>query len=182
VPTLTELFRGGVNREKGGPVFEELGLSVWFGNGEGKNARASLQITCGGYSEVNPNVCVLNLPSAPLIADRVLTTTMLTHVVRSMVLAWEPDWAIARSNAYTRQYPELRSEPFSLGWVTYLARRLGTVPPLPAPVRIEPVEDRGTLIVLTPERFTVANPEHVELARRVHELLVRAGLMKPLTS
>ncbi|NRD54523.1 Imm52 family immunity protein, partial [Corallococcus exiguus] len=50
--------------------------------------------------------------------------------------------------------------------------------PLPAPVRIEPVEDRGSLIILTPERFTVANPEHVALARRVRELLAQAGLMR----
>ncbi|TNV65398.1 Imm52 family immunity protein [Corallococcus exiguus] len=45
-------------------------------------------------------------------------------------------------------------------------------------MRIEPVEDKGTLIILTPERFTVANPEHVALARRVRELLARAGLMR----
>jgi hypothetical protein len=49
-------------------------------------------------------------------------------------------------------------------------------------VRIEPVEDRGTLIILTPERFTVANPEYVALARRVRELLARAGLMRPASS
>lgn len=67
-----------------------------------------------------------------------------------------------------------------IGWVTYLAHRLGVVPPLPAPVRIEPVEDKGTLIVLTPERFTASNPEHVALAERVRELLDRAGLLKPL--
>jgi len=36
-------------------------------------------------------------------------------------------------------------------------------------VRIEPVEDRGTLRILTSERFTAANPEHVTLARRVRE-------------
>ncbi|ATB45653.1 hypothetical protein MYMAC_001238 [Corallococcus macrosporus DSM 14697] len=67
-----------------------------------------------------------------------------------------------------------------IGWVTYLARHRGTVPPLPAPVRIEQVEDKGTLIVLTPERFTADNPEHVALAERVRELLDRAGLLKPL--
>ncbi|NRD66944.1 immunity 52 family protein, partial [Corallococcus exiguus] len=50
--------------------------------------------------------------------------------------------------------------------------------PLPAPVRIEPVEDRGSLIILTPERFTVTNPDHVALARRVRELLAQAGLMR----
>ena len=71
------------------------------------------------------------------------------------------------------------------GWVTYLSRRLGRVPPLPAPVRIEPVEDKGSLVILTPERFTASNPEHVALADRVCELLERAGLLqrnRPLRS
>jgi hypothetical protein len=67
-----------------------------------------------------------------------------------------------------------------VGWVTYLSRRRGTVPPLPAPVRIEPVEDKGTLLVLIPERLTARNPEHVEQGRRVGELLSRVGLMQPV--
>ncbi|GEN05903.1 hypothetical protein MFU01_09400 [Myxococcus fulvus] len=49
-------------------------------------------------------------------------------------------------------------------------------------MRIESVEDKGTLIVLTPERFTASNPDHVALAERVRELLDRAGLLKPLQS
>jgi hypothetical protein len=67
-----------------------------------------------------------------------------------------------------------------VGWVMYFSRLRGKVPPLPAPVRIEPVEDKGTLVTLTPERFTAANPEHVALAARVHELLDRAGLLRRL--
>ena len=47
-------------------------------------------------------------------------------------------------------------------------------------VGIERVEDKGTLIVLTPERFTASNPAHVELANEVGEVLDRAGLLKPL--
>ena len=38
--------------------------------------------------------------------------------------------------------------------------------------------DRGTLILLTPERLTASNPEHVELGRRVRDLLARAGLFR----
>ncbi|MCP3170209.1 immunity 52 family protein [Myxococcus sp. QH3KD-4-1] len=97
-----------------------------------------------------------------------------------MVLPWEPDWAFATSDSYEATHPEPGSAPFSLGWITYLSNRIGKVPPLPAPVRIEPVDDKGTLIVLTPERFTVSNPEHVALAERVRELLDRAGLLNPL--
>ncbi|WNG53084.1 hypothetical protein F0U60_53195 [Archangium minus] len=32
-----------------------------------------------------------------------------------------------------------------------MARTRGEVPPLPPPVRTEPVEDKGTLIVLAPD-------------------------------
>ena len=182
VPTLTELFRRGVNREKGGPAIEQLGFRFSFDNGGRGDDYASLRINGGMYSEAVSNHCVLSLPSKGSSADRLLTTPVLTDVVRSMVSSWAPDWALAGSSAYRMQYREPDSAPFSLGWLTYLSRRIGSVPPLPAPVRIEPVEDRGTLIVLTPERFTVANPEHVALARRVRELLSRAGLMPPATS
>ncbi|NMO16132.1 hypothetical protein HPC49_33915 [Pyxidicoccus fallax] len=137
---------------------------------------------CGSYAEGMSNLCVLELPSDGESADRLLTSPMLMSIVRGMVSAWEPDWALAGSSSYRMQYREPDSSPFSLNWLTYLSHRLGRVPPLPAPVRIEPIEDRGTLIILTPERFTVSNPEHVALARRVRELLARAGLIQPATS
>jgi hypothetical protein len=183
VSVLTELFRNGVNRERGGPAIEELGFSVWFGNGGGDKDRASLRIKCGDYSGVNPNVCVLSLPTpgqSPS-ADRVITAPVLAGVVRSMAQAWEPDWAVAMSHAHRDMDAEEGMPNIWLGWVTYLARHLGTVPPLPAPVRIEHVEDKGTLIILTPERFTAANSEHVALAKRVRELLSKAGLLRPVT-
>ncbi|MCY1022958.1 immunity 52 family protein [Pyxidicoccus sp. MSG2] len=176
LPTLTECFRRGVNRERGGPVFEDLGLSFWFGTGEG----ADLRITCGDYAGSSPNHCVLDLPDRGSNADRVLTTPVLTHVVRSMAVAWEPDWAVAMSRDYRETFAEPRRGGTFVGWVTYLSRRRGVVPPLPAPARIELVEDRGTLLVLTPERLTASNPAHVESGQRVRELLDRAGLMQPV--
>ena len=96
-----------------------------------------------------------------------------------MAVAWEPDWGVAMSHAHRDHSAEKTTqEPDILvGWVTYLSRRLGSVPPLPAPVHVEPVEDQGTLILLTPERFTASNPEHVALASHVREQLERAGLL-----
>jgi hypothetical protein len=121
----------------------------------------------------------LSLPSGGPGAERIFSASALTNIVKSMVRAWEPDWAVARS----RTHADLDKEEtwrthLWPGWVTYIARHRGTVPPLPAPVRIEHVEDQGTLILLTPERFTVDNPEHVALAHRVRELLDRAGLLR----
>jgi hypothetical protein len=179
LPTLTEAFGRGVNREPGGPVIEDLGLSVSAYNDGSGDDFATLRMRCGSYARGISNACVLSLPSKGPSADRLITSSMLTKVMRGLVAAWEPDWALAGSLAYRMRYREPDASPFSLNWLTYLSRRLGRVPPLPTPVRIEPVEDQGTLIILTPERFTMSNPEHVALARRVRELLARAGLIQP---
>ncbi|XXF76746.1 immunity 52 family protein [Myxococcaceae bacterium GXIMD 01537] len=180
--TLTEAYRRGVNREPGGPPIEHLGLTVSaYNDGAGPDF-VSVRMHCGSYAEFSTaNACVLSLPSKGENAERILTASVLAGIARSMALAWEPDWAVAMSEAYRAMDDRQGQADIWLGWVTYLARHRGTVPPLPAPVRIEPVEDRGTLIILTPERFTVANLEHVALARRVRELLSRAGLMQPGT-
>jgi hypothetical protein len=71
-----------------------------------------------------------------------------------------------------------RKREVRVGWLTYLSRRQGTLPPLPAPVRIEPVGTLGWLLVLSPELMTASNPEHVTFTSRVRELLDRAGLVE----
>ncbi|HSP80260.1 MAG TPA: immunity 52 family protein, partial [Myxococcaceae bacterium] len=105
---------------------------------------------------------------------------IMTEVLRAMVLAWEPECGVATSHAHVEMVTNRPKAGAFVGWVMYFSRQRGTVPPLPAPVRIEPVEDKGTLVILTPERFTASNPEHVALAARVHELLDEAGLLRPL--
>jgi hypothetical protein len=162
--------------------FEELGYSVWAWNGVPDDYDAcGFNFYCGGYSEGQSNCCVVNLPARGPNAERVLSVSVLTGLVRSMALAWEPDSALATSTMHREAVtPDGNAETF-MGWVMYFPHSRGRVPPLPAPVRLEPVEDKGTLLVLTPERLTVANPEHVELGKRVHELLDRAGLLRPMT-
>ncbi|RKH10170.1 hypothetical protein D7V97_14540 [Corallococcus sp. CA053C] len=182
VATLSGLFRKGVNREPGGPPIADLGFTFWFGNGGRDHDSADLRILCGCYSEAVSNVCVLKLPTpgVSVNAAPLFTAPVLTNVMRSMALAWEPDWAVATSSDHRDLMSEVGSAGTFAGWIMYLSRHRGTVPPLPAPVRIEPVEDRGTLIILTPERLTASNPEHVALGHRVGELLSRAGLMQPV--
>jgi hypothetical protein len=181
VPTLTELFRRGVNRERGGPAIDQLGYSFWFGNGGSGADGVDLRITCGDYSGASPNCCVMPLPRKGANAERMISVSVLSNVMRSMVLAWDPEWAVALSDDYRKLMRATSDAGTFVGWITYLSRRRGTVPPLPAPVRIEPVEDRGTLLILTPERLTARSPEHVEQGRRVCELLTRAGLLHPVT-
>jgi hypothetical protein len=154
-----------------------LGFHLWLWNGESGGGDVWLDLSCGGYSERVPNCCVLRTPNEGPSGARVLTSTFQAAVLRAIATAWDPDWGEALSEAHRDLMKDKRTDVL-VGWVTYLSRRLGRVPPLPAPVQIEPVGELGTLIILTPERFTASNPEHLELAKRVRERLDRAGLLQ----
>ncbi|MGE6758569.1 immunity 52 family protein [Corallococcus interemptor] len=177
-PAALELFvRQGKDR-----IFEDLGFSVGGWNGASDDYEVSgFLIRCGAYSEGGGNRCVFTLPSKGPSQDRLVTASALAALMGKTAAAWEPDWGVAISEQHRDlAKPRHAKGAPHVGWVTYLSARRGTVPPLPAPVRIEPVEDKGTLITLTPERFTVSNLEHMTLAEQVRELLDRAGLLKPL--
>jgi hypothetical protein len=76
---------------------------------------------------------------------------VMTEVLRAMALAWEPEWGVVTTHQYDNMISEqVMPAGTSVGWVMYFSRLRGPVPPLPAPVRIEPVEDKGALVILTP--------------------------------
>jgi hypothetical protein len=154
--------------------------STWVWNGEGDGDASSARFSCGSSSRLIANTCVLAPPAAGPVAERVLRAPVLTQILRATILAWEPEWGIVTSHVHRDQVLKATTVGTFPGWVMYFSHRRGPVPPLPAPVHVEPVEDKGTLIVLTPERFTASNPAHVELANHVGEILDRAGLLRPL--
>jgi hypothetical protein len=155
-------------------------FSFWLWTGDTQEETAGVHGACGSADPRLPSNCVLKPHDEGPIGERVLTAPVMTEVLRAMALAWEPEWGVATSEAHRDSVTERPKPGTFVGWVMYFSRLRGTVPPLPAPVRIEPVEDKGTLVILTPERFTASNPEHVALAARVHDLLDRAGLLRPL--
>ncbi|KFA92653.1 immunity 52 family protein [Archangium violaceum] len=156
-------------------------FSAWTGNKE-EGRGGSLLLTCGSCSEFYSNVCLLYLPSAGAEEERVLTTSVLRDVMHAMVLAWEPDWSVVTSHELRGAMSETRRAGDFVGWVTYLSRSRGEVPSLPEPVQVQPVEDKGALLLLTPERLTASNPEHLSLARSVQDVLRTRGLLEPVVS
>ncbi|MDY7233162.1 immunity 52 family protein [Hyalangium rubrum] len=155
------------------------GFRYWLWAGETPEEVTTLHGRCGLSDAWLMPACVLTPPAQGPLSQRVVTAGVLSEVVRAMALAWEPDWCVATSDSH-RDMLEMAgqsSDGFG-GWVTYFSRQRGTVPSLPAPARSEPVEDKGSLVVLTPERFSVSNPEHMALAARVQEVLSGAGLLR----
>jgi immunity protein 52 of polymorphic toxin system len=179
LPLLQQYIQRKILRDSRRKPMDEAGFSFGLWNGEQGGNDAWLDIYCGEYSKWVGNSCLLKAPYEGPGSERVLTASFQAQALRALATAWDPDWGVGISSAHRniieKKFPEVK-----VGWVTYLSRRQGRVPPLPAPVRIEPVEELGALVILTSERFTVSNPEHVALSERVGELLDRAGLLKKL--
>ena len=176
---LGELLERGRNRtDFGKKVIEELGFNFRLWNQWSENT--TLSVTCGSHSWGGHNLCLAELPSQGSHAERLLSAPVLAQALHAMAVAWTPEWGIATSETHRDEVLNNSAPGAFIGWINYFSRARGTVPPLPAPVRIEPVGTLGTLVILTPERFTASNPEHLSLAEQVQTLLSRAGLLGPL--
>jgi hypothetical protein len=160
----------------------EDGFRFWLWGGDNVKEATAVNVRCGAANPWLSSACVLDLPTRGPVAARVLTVHVMSEVLRAMALAWEPEWAVVTSHEHRQLVAERARAGTFVGWVMYFSHWRGAVPPLPAPVHVESVGNMGSLIVLTPERFTVSNPEHVALAARVQELLNGAGLLGPVQS
>jgi hypothetical protein len=169
------LLQGRLRNDVDKGVIEDLGFSQMVWNTKKEATYVSLR--CGAYSPCGHNSCLLESLSLKGLQERLLRAPLLAEVLTSMATAWDPDFAMASSSQMV-ELMEKDGFEVRVGWLTYLSRRLGKLPPLPAPVRIEPVGTLGWLLVLSPERMTVSNPEHVAFTARIRELLDRAGLIK----
>jgi hypothetical protein len=165
--------------QKENQIGDGFTLHLW--TGDNLQETSLVDVACGSADPWFRPGCVLEPYAEGPISERVLTAPIMAEVLRAMALAWDPEWGVATSEAHRDSVTEKAKPGTFVGWVMYFSRLRGKVPPLPAPVRIEPVEDKGTLVTLTPELFTASNPEHVTLAARTHELLDRAGLLRPLS-
>jgi immunity protein 52 of polymorphic toxin system len=158
---------------------EVFTFEAWTGQ-EQRGRGGMLRFICGSNSPSYSNECQLHLPREEPAASRVLTVPVLKEVVRALVLAWDADACAVIAEEDRSAKKAMGDGRPCLGWLTYVANRCGSVPPLPEQVLVEPLEDKGTLILLTPECFSLENPEHVSLARSVREELEKAGLLPPL--
>lgn len=157
-------------------VMEDMGFRLMAWNA--KQDATDISLTCGKSSPWGgPNSCLLKPTRASPLRERLLTAPVPADILTGMVTAWDPDFAMASSSEMVEQLEKGDLE-VRVGWLTYLSRRLGRLPPLPAPVRIESVGESGWLLVLSSEPLTARNPEHVALCARVRELLDRAGLIR----
>ncbi|MCY1073934.1 Imm52 family immunity protein [Archangium lansingense] len=156
-------------------------FSTWTGHMEDERG-GMVRFLCGSDALGASNSCLLQLPKEQPGQERVLTVPVLTEIMRAMVLAWAPDWGVVTSDDLRDSLSEKGYAGTFPGWLTYFSHSRGEVPALPAPARTEAVEDQGTLLILTPERLTASNPEHLALGRHIQDTLHTQGLLAPVVS
>lgn len=182
--SLKERFSQGRTHNDAGGIIEDLGFLIFADSGQWPDMPprefSSLTLKGGSYAEHVPNSCVLNLPSDGEPQERLLQASALEKILRTMIHAWDPDWGVVNSSTHQLLTKSPKPVPY-IGWMMYLSHRWAVPPALPSPVRVERIEDKGSLIILTPERFTSRNPEHVALASRVRDEFSQAGLLRRFT-
>ncbi len=165
-------------REEGRRPTDGFSADVW--NGQSDEDSSSLSFRLGGTSSRLPEFCLLSPPEQGPTAERLLRVPTLAQVLRAMVRAFEPEWGLATSHAHRDLVSDAATPGTFIGWLTYFSHRRGPLPAQPPCVHLEPVDALGTLLVLTPERFTATRPDHLALAQDVSSRLERAGLLSPL--
>jgi hypothetical protein len=145
----------------------------------------ALTYNCGGNETANGatkrgNGLGVTLPKSSSLNERLATAPMLQRIVALLAQALTPDQVTVRSagHAYYYRTNGERGRGAHVGWMAYLNIPPAQLPPLPAPAYALPFAPQGTLIMVTDDRFTAANPTHIRTANLVTERLKDAGLLQ----
>jgi hypothetical protein len=175
--TFTRFFGSEEYRSDGGG----FRFGAWTGH-EAQDQGGMVLLFCGAHAEGSSNHLVLYFPEEKAGSERMLTVPVLAGVMRAMALAWEPDWGVIVSGDFRDSLSERGSAGTFIGWVTYFAHKRGELPSLPKPARVEPVGDKGSILILGPDRLSSRSPEHLALGRRIQEVLEERGLLRRVDS
>ncbi len=168
------LLRGRNRKDIGGEVIEDLGFSLRLWNGGEDCQDVGFSVTCGGYA-ANPNIwnsCVVELPSEGPPSERMLKVDPLLCLMRAVVTAFDPDWATVMPDSL-RQIANFgwANKP-AVGWLFYAANRVLPSPRIPAVARVVSIPNRGSIAVVTEERFSPDRPEHLQVREAVQAAIV----------
>jgi hypothetical protein len=150
-------------------LMPEIGFSPGLWNGQDDLTSASLNITCGSYSETIANRIVLDMPCE---LGALANSQRMDAVLVAAAQCWEPDWAGVMSYEAMRRRKFNAFKPF-VDWMLYISDLwLPKVPPFEPPTSVQRLPG-GTLIVVQQEPPDPRNPVHLGNIRRVRNALRR---------
>jgi hypothetical protein len=102
-----------------------------------------------------------------------ITLDIVRRAVLAISAAWDATWCSAYPTAlislWTEQVP--RRPTFKMAWISYLSARFAPLVTPPRSASSERVPGGGLLMIATPDRFDVADPTHLAVAREIEAAL-----------
>jgi hypothetical protein len=155
-PIKDLMAQGWYRRDTDKKPIESLGFRLSLWNGAALDGEAvSVSFGCGIFAKNVDNVVSLSLR-----ADDMINFEMSRKVLLILVKHFSPDWGVVNSHSITRETLGLQEDSPQVGWLTYLANRIGRIPPSPY-YECEQVNHSGTLVISTREKFTSSNERHM---------------------
>jgi hypothetical protein len=184
---LKQILLAGQNHydDKKKTIIDDLGFQVCLSTDINEQEVVNLDFHCGRYSKSSGivNSCAISLPRKGVISERLLQIDVLENLMDSIVQSWDPDWGTVISHEYLRAGTEVSSKnglaPM-VGWMTYLSNQFGPIPPMPEPVRVVSIRERGHLLVITDERFSTTCQRHLNAVREARRILEAECMLLPL--
>lgn len=181
---VRSIMEAGRNREDLPPykIIESLGFKGSFVSEDFRKRgfEWSLLFHCGVSVSGVPNSCVLSVPKSGDVRDRMLQYDTARRIIGELVEIWNPDTAVLKKRGTIVKQPDGRMTmtKVPVGWMNYFASHLGKVPEnLPLTSQIE-IDDRGTLLIVTPDPVTMDLPENTETNEALTLALKRAELLR----
>ena len=147
--------KGVSRRDDNNQVMPELGFSVSM-IPQGTVSGFVLRIHCGCYSPWAPNCCSLAFPREGEIVDRLIWESNLVRLAKTIVQNWHPEYGVITSHQCSDLLSPTSFEQ-EVGWITYLPKQFGEIPPLSNYIKIEEAGD-GHLLIINKERFSARTP------------------------
>ena len=176
-PQLAALIADHVSRDDFDVAEVEAGYYFTVVNKEERSPRsAHLQFHAGcSYFWGSPSNSASFGTDEFIPQDAALFTPVLfRQVLLALVTAWDPNWCKVGSSETRDLSPpiqETRTPKLQLAWMTYLAPRFALLVTPPKSAIVERTPEGGLLMIASEERFSVANPEHLRVAREIEASL-----------
>jgi hypothetical protein len=151
----------------------------WFGAGTRTRSKTSLivHVRAGGSA---PSVTKL-VNSAELLTDplnegnaALITLPIFKPALLAIAAAWDATWCAAYPWDIIPLWTPIavtRRATFKMAWITYLSPRFAPMVTPPGSAIVEHTPQGGLVMIATEERFDVANPGHLSVAREIEAAL-----------
>jgi hypothetical protein len=134
-----------------------------------------IDVHAGCYA---PSVSLANtvgLETKPLNAANAafITTPIFTSAILAIVRAWDATWCAAYPWEIIPLWPKPGpGQPhFKMAWITYLSPRFGPLVTPPHLAIVDHTAEGGLMMTATEDRFDIANPGHLAVARDIEAAL-----------